>query len=83
MHSRFLNVLTITDSFQSKNLIFKQRRLKIFRIEQALLLSYAFLVYHIVLFLFIVCIGEIMRIVDSFSVIVTIDSQSEFSSPIF
>ena len=83
MHSRFLNVLTITDLFSIKNLMFEQRRLKVFRIQRTLSLSYTLLVYHIFLFIFSVCIDKIMRSVDSSSVIVRIDSKSKFASPIF
>ena len=38
---------------------------------------------HLFSFLFSVRINEIMRSVNSSSVIVTIDPQSEFASPIF
>ena len=38
---------------------------------------------HLFFFLFSVRINEIMRSVNSSSVIVTIDPQSEFASPIF
>ena len=74
IHPRYLNVLTITDSFSIKDIDVSVKTSED---------GYTLLAYHIFLFLFSMCIDGKMRSVNSSSVIVTIDSKSEFASSIF
>ena len=85
IHSRFLNVLTMTYSFLVKefNVSVKTSEDISNSTDSSTMLHTSIKSTMSFLLLFSVCIDEIMRSVNSFSVIVTIDSKSKFASPIF
>ena len=85
IHSRFLNVLTMTYSFLVKefNVSVKMSEDISNSTDSSTMLHTSIKSTMSFLLLFSVCIDEIMRSVNSFSVMVTIDSKLEFASSIF